>query len=914
MFAEFGSNNSAIVDITGANITFANLDLNIDGILDIATINIGESSFALITSSSDGGSVHILNMDDPYNPLPASFIEDSSEYPVLTRPTSITATTIGSSTYALVTSTIEDGVQIINITDPYNPTAAWHITDEDGAFTTLNHPTSIITTTIGSSTYALVTARDDHGVQIIDITNPYEPIARSAAINNSDGFTALSNVEDVAITTIGSKTYALAISPVGDLKSGVQIIDITAPANPTAVSVAIHSVEFPYLLNPLSIDTITVDSRTYALVTFAGTQISSGVEIIDITTPSSPFLALTILDNDKGYENVRNGLDIEAVTLGSSTFVLVASDADDPTFYTTFDTSFEIISIDLSDAYIFNKNSATKYAKAGDELISRFAIDDTVVFTGGSILGYPADAGIAAGDYRAKIIVPDVPIEGYATFKAEVANAAKYTLFVTEDDIPSNENVFVDTIRPNIELLGPENYIVPYRASYLHVPGAVATDGDLDYSGLVVTRTNDTLDSDVLDSVVLYTYTATDPAGNTNSTTRTVTVSDITQPEVSSFGISSSNGNKYAGVGHTVTLTLNLDGFNPISAKGVLFGEDATISINSNRITASAVVSQDSPNDKVVFYLVVENSTSSIYVSDYDITDDSYVLVDTIGPKLSLLGGATVTVAQGYTFNDVGAIATDLSFDSDVIVYSTDSVDTLNTGTNIISYTAPTDALGNIGDTITRTVYVVNEPVLQLKTAFDDTPAGVLKSGIDITGPTHTTTFKIGAATYAGISSTDGLAIVDITDIANPSQVSLFNPPASANISSDVTFTAFTTVNGFSYSAGNETIYVPDTRFAVSLHDDDIVFVNMRNVNSPSYHSNITDGVGVYSELDGSTQIIIGPDDQFSHTPLAMVAASDDDGIEFFSLNYITDPSSLRPFHLSSFTDGNSSLGGIFLA
>ena len=142
---------------------------------------------------------------------------------------------IGSSTYALVTSTIEDGVQIINITDPYNPTAAWHITDEDGAFTTLNHPTSIITTTIGSSTYALVTARDDHGVQIIDITDPYEPIARSAAINNSDGFTALSNVEDVAITTIGSKTYALAISNVGDRESGVQIIDITAPSKDNSI-------------------------------------------------------------------------------------------------------------------------------------------------------------------------------------------------------------------------------------------------------------------------------------------------------------------------------------------------------------------------------------------------------------------------------------------------------------------------------------------------------------------------------------------------------------------------------------------------------------------------------------------------------------------------------------------------------
>ena len=107
--------------------------------------------------------------------------------------------------------------------------------------------------------------------------------------------------QDVAITmfTIGSKTYALAISNVGDLKSGVQIIDITAPANPTAVSVAIHSVEYPYLIHPESIDTITVDSRTYALVTSTAAQLNSGVEIIDITTPSSPFSALSILDNDR---------------------------------------------------------------------------------------------------------------------------------------------------------------------------------------------------------------------------------------------------------------------------------------------------------------------------------------------------------------------------------------------------------------------------------------------------------------------------------------------------------------------------------------------------------------------------------------------------------------------------------------
>ena len=431
----------------------------------------------------------------------------------------------------------------------------------------------------------------------------------------------------------------------------------------------------------------------------------------------------------------------------------------------------------------------------------------------------------------------------------------------------------------------------------MHVPGAVATDGDLDYSGLVVTRTNDTLDSDVLDSVVLYTYTATDPAGNTNSTTRTVTVSDITQPEVSSFGISSSNGSKYAGVGHTVTLTLNLDGFNPTSAQGVLFGEDATISMSGNRITASAVVSQDSPNDKVVFYLVVENSTSSLYLSDYDITDDSYVLVDTIGPRLSLLGGESVTIAVGSTFNDVGAIATDLSFDSDIIVYSTDSVDTSRSHTVTISYTAPDDDLGNSGETISRTVGVVFATELKLKKAFDATAAGTLDSTLRIKDPTHASTFKIGALTYAGISNFHGLTIVDITDIAAPQQVTVYDVRLVENISSVVTFTTFTVVNG--------------TRYAVSAHDNDIVFINISDVAFPSYHANITDDGIKYPELDGSKQIVIGGGYPGTSSPFAIVAASDDDGVQLMSLHYLSHPNVLSPFNLSSVSDGDGfSLGG----
>ena len=54
-------------------------------------------------------------------PLTHQASSDGTRYPELNGPISITTTTIGGSTYALVASYNDDGVQIINITDPYNP-------------------------------------------------------------------------------------------------------------------------------------------------------------------------------------------------------------------------------------------------------------------------------------------------------------------------------------------------------------------------------------------------------------------------------------------------------------------------------------------------------------------------------------------------------------------------------------------------------------------------------------------------------------------------------------------------------------------------------------------------------------------------------------------------------------------------
>ena len=125
---------------------------------------------------------------------------------------------IGDSTYALsVVSDFAPGtnreyfgrVLITDVSIPDSPVEIKTISNGTGGYTKMRHPTSIATVTIGSSTYALVTSgstdssdkiaflpspesdiktRDD-GVQIIDITNPNSPTPVSSITDGVDGYT-----------------------------------------------------------------------------------------------------------------------------------------------------------------------------------------------------------------------------------------------------------------------------------------------------------------------------------------------------------------------------------------------------------------------------------------------------------------------------------------------------------------------------------------------------------------------------------------------------------------------------------------------------------------------------------------------------------------------------------------------------
>ena len=94
---------------------------------------------------------------------PVAFVTDGVDgFEELEGPKGVTAVAIGSSTYALVASYSDNGVQIINITDPFRPVPLAAVTDGVDGFEELKGARDIATATIGSSTYAIVTASADH--------------------------------------------------------------------------------------------------------------------------------------------------------------------------------------------------------------------------------------------------------------------------------------------------------------------------------------------------------------------------------------------------------------------------------------------------------------------------------------------------------------------------------------------------------------------------------------------------------------------------------------------------------------------------------------------------------------------------------------------------------------------------------
>ena len=107
-------------------------------------------------------SAQIIDVTDPFNPAQISAIANDGEYADTIRCTLHHHRNTWHINFCPMAASIPyaadpNGVQIIDVTDPFNPTPVSNITNDVSGYDPLYGSHSITTVTIGSSTYALVT-------------------------------------------------------------------------------------------------------------------------------------------------------------------------------------------------------------------------------------------------------------------------------------------------------------------------------------------------------------------------------------------------------------------------------------------------------------------------------------------------------------------------------------------------------------------------------------------------------------------------------------------------------------------------------------------------------------------------------------------------------------------------------------
>ena len=257
----------------------------------------------------------MLDITDPANPVfgraggPPGFDE-------LDNPNDIDVIEIGGIHYALVAAIKDDGVQIINMSDPSYPVPVAGLTDGEDGFDVLGFSSSIAAAKIGEGYYALVAATEDNGIQIIDITDPANPSPKSAVTNATAGFGAMEDPAHIEVTKIGSAHYAL----VSDYSSVFHVINVTDPGSPAYVAGLTDDEDGLNLDTPEDFALANIDGTTYAMVIVLNDSI---LQMIDLSDPANPVAAGFAGSDADGFGIPFE--DVASAEIGGRHYALTAS-------------------------------------------------------------------------------------------------------------------------------------------------------------------------------------------------------------------------------------------------------------------------------------------------------------------------------------------------------------------------------------------------------------------------------------------------------------------------------------------------------------------------------------------------------------------------------------------------------------
>ena len=245
---------------------------------------------ALSLTARTGSAIHIYDVTNP-NALctcssgagQTALLEGSvvsSATVKLYGATGVTHYQQGDKHYALVSSPNDDSIQVVDITDPENPVARDSLTDTTALELDIAEESAVYS--VNGRLYAVVVGRGDNGIQIIDITDPTDITAVSKAENSSA--LLLHTPRGVVVHTIDGLHYAVVVS---SDDNGIQIFDVTDPAAPVAKAKLAHG-SGRLLDGAYGVDTFTVGNRHYAIVAAPDSNALQIVELTAVTADAGP--------------------------------------------------------------------------------------------------------------------------------------------------------------------------------------------------------------------------------------------------------------------------------------------------------------------------------------------------------------------------------------------------------------------------------------------------------------------------------------------------------------------------------------------------------------------------------------------------------------------------------------------------
>ncbi len=255
----------------------------------------------------------------------------------------------------------------------------------------------------------------------------------------------------------------------------------------------------------------------------------------------------------------------------------------------------------------------------------------------------------------------------------------------------SNESIwtarapsYIDTEAPVITILGDNPATHAHGTAYTDA-GATALDNvDGNITGDITSTS--TVDSDTIGTYYV-SYDVIDAAGNEATTAiRTVNVTDQTAPVITLNGdavVSVEQGRAYTELG--ATWTDAVDGSGNAAAGGD--------TVDTSTIGA---------------YTVTYNKTDSAGNIATQVTRTVNVTADVTAPTIGRTGSPVVYVLQNELYTELGATWNDLVDGTGSATVGGDTVNTSVLGSYTVTYDH-TDVAGNVADTVTRVVNVVEE-------------------------------------------------------------------------------------------------------------------------------------------------------------------------------------------------------------